>query len=191
MACALKNIRISGDCRPGPAGISRLFLIPLEDLSAIDFDADQRMNGYTLVTDKKWYEVEFEQEGTAFLNQTMTSAKNSVSWAFEINVTIPLNSYTVRNQFLTYQKCCNMLAVVEDNQDELRAVGIEWKSGTTSAVYKKLNLKVGNGSWNTGADLAADSNELIFSLVCLGSEPAHYVDPALLTTILGDLAPDS
>lgn len=189
MACALKNIRITGACRTGSAGIARLFLIPEEDLASVNFSSDQEVDGYTLETDKKWYEIEFEQEGTGFFNQTLTSGKNTYSWAFEINVTIPLNSNDLRDKFNTFLKCCNMVAVIEDNQDQIHVVGIEWKSGTTAAVYKKRNLKVGNGTWNTGAALE-DSNELVFSLVAQGAESAHYGTDALVTSIESDLAAD-
>lgn len=170
---ALRPIQLSGQCRPGQAGISRIAFVDSNDIESIDFDADQQITAVTLDAGAAWVEFEFDQEGVAFFNQELSAPRGSINWMQQISLNFPKNDNNLWLAIEEVNSYCNLCAAVLDNQGTLKFAGIEWLSGTTAAEWKKLGLKSASGSWNSGADPTSDSHEAILVFQCNSGKAAH------------------
>lgn len=184
----LRPITLSGQCRGGQAGINRFATVDANDIEQIDFNADKEVVGITLKSGKAWVEMEFDQENVGFFNQALTAPRGSINWAQQVSLNFPQNNNDLWLAIEELNKYCNLVGAVLDNQGKLRFPGIQWLSGTTAAVYKKLGLKTSEGSWNTGADSSSDSNEAVIVLSCNSGSAAHFANSALTFEDL-DLTP--
>lgn len=176
----LRPITLSAQCRPGQAGISRFAVTDANNIESIDFDTDQQIEAITMGAGLVWTEYEFDQDGVAFFNQTLSAPRGSVNWQQQISLNFPKNDIELWLALFDLNKYCNLVGAVLDNQGKMKFPGIEWLSGDVDASYKKLGLKTAEGSWNSGADPTSDSHEATIVMQCNSGKPAHFAASTFL-----------
>lgn len=160
--------------RTGSAGITALYLIPYDDIdhvTGITWDADEQATAIPVGVNT-WTKFVFE-DNTAFLNQEKQVNGSNINFAQTISINFANNDNGTRKALKALDECCELVAYVVDKQGATRLVGVLPKaaSGTESLSNK---LKTGAGSYNTGADPAADQNVRTVTLVCNSSFEAVY-----------------
>lgn len=173
----LRPLTLTGSCRPGQAGISRAAFVDFNDVDSVDFDANKNLTALNLGAGKTWTEIQFEDEGTGFLNAEFSSNKSSINWAVDLTFIVPVvdeNAWLVDYEIGQF---CNLVGIVLTNQNRTRVCGLEWVSGTNNGSFKKRGFKKTAGSDNSGADPTADSAELTFTFTAnQGVSPHHWLN---------------
>jgi hypothetical protein len=184
--CLTTNI-IENSCANSSAGITQFWILPCDSLKAGDpftIDADTRVISEIkynpAVTAPKWARIK-PQTDTAFANNAFTRNGNSFNDAQVISFVVgSVNCEAIKN-IQDLINCCCQIAIVEDANSNYYVYGIGYNS--TNGKFNVKGLKTGEGSWNSGADSAADKNEIIMTLTAnVGSLPV-CLDPALIAAL--------
>ena len=179
LRCVLVPVS-SATCRnEGGAGIRELYLIDTADITGVTFDGttNELITANTIDGGAAWAQFQFEND-TAFFNQEKQLAgRTNLNFAQTISANFPNNDYSIRAALRAADQCCNLAAIVVDNQGQQRVVGILPRynqAGDAIIGHFSTGLKTGAGSYNTGADSAADENIRTFTLVANSPKEACY-----------------
>lgn len=175
--CVLTGITAAECDRSGSAGISTVYLIPFEDLdlSGITWDGTDQATALAVNATKVWTKFEFQSD-TAFFNQEKQVVGDNINWVQTLSMNFANNTAAARAALAAMDACCNLVAYVVDNQGKAKLAGIlPTASGSSS---RKLGLKTGVGSFNSGADPTADQNIRIVTLTCNSPSEAVYTTVA-------------
>lgn len=170
----------SADCRnEGGAGIRELYLIPFADIATMDFDDidEENISVITLNGGASWTQYKFERD-TAFFNQEKQQVgKSNLNFVPTVSVNFPNNNKETRAALRKVDRNCELVGLVVDNQGKQRIVGAlpRYNQDETAIIgFFSTGFKSGAGSYNTGADSAADENIRIFTLLCNAPKEACY-----------------
>ena len=167
--CLLTNI-VSANCPNNTAGITQFWVIPCSSLKdGAEFTIDPATRLVTAitynpdVTTPKWARVK-PQTDTAFAN----------------NVLDDVSCETIKNAE-DLMNCCCQVAIVKYGNGKYFLYGVGYD--TTTQTISVKGLKSGENSWNSGADPAADRNEIIIALTANIPNLPICVDADLITSL--------
>lgn len=162
MACTLIGISTTS-CESGRAGISKAWIVPAEDVSALTFGSDGEVTAITMVATKVFVPFVFEKD-TAFFNQVVSRNKSNVNVAQTLSMIFPVMNKTSRKALRGLFECaCGVIAIVKDNLGTYHVAGINTYPTATPA-WETAQMRTGESSGNTGADPNADTNEYVITL---------------------------
>lgn len=149
-------------CPKGRGGIAKLWATECENIATITFDASHDITALTMVAVTTFKLIEFEKN-TAFFNQEKTRVGNSHDVQQTIQFILPNADSTQRLGIYELNQPCCIAGIVKLNSGEYLFAGITYDP--VADEYEFEDMAAGDGSWNTGADPAADKNELIENLI--------------------------
>jgi hypothetical protein len=121
--------------------------------------------------------IEFEND-TAFFNQEkQLVGRSNLNFSQTISQNFPNNNLAIRSALRAKDKCCKLVELVVDNQGQQRIVGLLPRynqAGDAITGFYSTGLKSGAGTYNTGADSAADENIRTYTMVANSPKEAVY-----------------
>lgn len=162
------------NCR-GRAGVKRVYVIDFNDLdhTMVTTDADDQFTALTEVATKTWARQDFTP-GTAFLNQEKTVNGSSVNHAITLSMNFSNDDNTTRSALKVLDSGCDVVAYVVMNNGATKVAGMLGLVPGGGTGGESLGMATGPGSFNSGADPAADESVRIVTLVCNSAEEVAY-----------------
>ena len=184
--CLLTSI-VSTHCPNNTAGITQFWVLPcgsLKEGNEFTIDAATRLvTAITYnpdITDPKWARIK-PQTDTAFANNAGTRNGNSRNTAQTISFVLDdVSCETIKNAE-DLMNCCCQVAIVKYGNGKYFLYGVGYDSTTQTITVK--GLKSGENSWNSGADPAADTNEIVIALTANIPNLPICVDSALIASL--------
>jgi hypothetical protein len=162
--CLTTNL-VEDNCVNTVAGVVQIDIFPLSGVEDVVVNATSRIVtdiNYvaTLPATTKWSKIKPAID-TAFANNAQKRNGNSNSVNTAQVISFVLASVTCSNLAAVQDlaECCGFIAIVHYADGNSYLYGVGYNKTNQKVTLK--GLKTGDGSWNSGADGAADRNELI------------------------------
>lgn len=173
LLCTLTPISAANCRNEGGAGIAEVYGISFSEIDSVTWDSsNEEATAITLTGGATWTQYEPEPD-TAFFNQDkQLVGQSNLNFVQTLSMNFTNNNVATRQSLRELDSCCDLVFIIVDNQNQQRLMGIQPKynsAGDTIIGSTSLRLETGAGSYNTGADSAADEN--VRTVTVAGNSP--------------------
>lgn len=151
MVCDLIEINSQDNCESSDGGIYESQIVSGEYIEDVTFDANGVITGFTMTELGKWVSYTYDDDDSAFYNQTGTRANKKITYDQQAFLKFA-GMTALKIKFAdSLAQCCNLVAIHRMNSGRAIVQGIDLLPGGTWAFTKQRVKATPNALTDTGA----------------------------------------
>jgi hypothetical protein len=152
MAC-LTALTAADNCASSDGGIYESFLVECDEITDVTFGAEGEITNFTMATVGAWLRYQYDDDDSAYYNQTSTRTNRKVTIAGESSIKYSGVTQEIVNFANGSKDCCCIVAVHFFNSGQAVVQGIEYNATADTWRFPKRKPRMTPSlASNTGAD---------------------------------------